>query len=217
GLEERDEMLPPLAPRLSDERCLSVDQDVEQDQRRRCRAAVRFDRAEVGDVHAALELLKARRRVAVHGDDLAIDDECAPNPLVQRADRVGYLRKLFRLGQAVATDEADGAALRQGQNANSIILGLEHPILAPRDLGPDGSEHGRRRFHALLRRRARAPRAVVPPWRVPDARCRFLPISRLSCSRAMRSTTWVLSRSSGSGTSIFFPFILARMIFIRLS
>ena len=77
GLEERGEMLPPHAPRLSDERCLTVEQDVEHDERRRRVEPMRLDRRPVGDVHARLELLKASRRVAAHDDDLAIDDELA--------------------------------------------------------------------------------------------------------------------------------------------
>ena len=46
---------------------------------------------------------------------------------------------------------------------------------------------------------------------------RFFPMANDSCSRAMRSTTCVLSRSSGSAISTFFPFIFALMIFIKLS
>src|SRR6476469_2239955 len=99
----------------------------------------------------------------------------------------------------IATDQRDAVAFRERQHANAVVLRLEHPSLAPGEIIPHRGQHGRDGGHADLRRVARfAVLARLAGLACCSALPARLPSSRLSFKRAMRSTTWVLSRSSGS-------------------
>src|SRR6266436_3114614 len=120
-----------------------------------------------------------------------------------------------------------------GSKAQSFPLGTDAPTdasIGRNACAPPEIESPRRvaiplRYHpAAVRAQADFRRRVVAasrflPFFLAGAELfpAFFPWSRLAWRRLMRSITGVAVGSSGSSYSIFFPFILALMIFLRFA
>ena len=139
--DEPFEALSPGGPWLADEHVVAIDEQIESDERGRRRRRVAADVRRVLQVHPVLKRLEPRRGVAVERHDLAVEDEGALASLRQRADTCRHLGELMRLVLAVPRDEPNAVAGREREDANAVILGLERPPLASRDVRPDRREH----------------------------------------------------------------------------
>ena len=137
-------------------------------------------------VHATLQRLEACRRIALERDDLAVEHERPLAPLRECAHAGGDLGELVRLVLAVSRDEPNAGAGREGEHADAVVLRLERPPVAGRDLGADRCHH--RRDYA----RKPEVRGREAGLTAPSPRLLGLPVSRFrrqSCSSATPSTS----------------------------
>ena len=160
GVQQLEQMRSPHVLRLMNQRLVTIEQNVEDHIGDRRVASPRRDVRAVGRVHSALELLKSRRRIAVEGDELAVEHEGLLARARQAGERVDDLGKLRRLRIAVTAEEGHRAIRHEGKDADAVVLRLECPLLAVRYLLADAGEHRRQRAADRRRSRARA-RAVA--------------------------------------------------------
>src|SRR5256885_893602 len=91
---------------------------------------MRGDCRAVGGMHSALELLKARRRIAIEGDNLAVEDECPFSRARKAGERRDDLRKLRGLRVALSAEEGHRAIRHESKDAYTVALHQEPLRLA---------------------------------------------------------------------------------------
>src|SRR5688500_9672895 len=122
-----DEALEPPAARrpwFVEEDVVAIDEQVERHERRRRRLGVTGDVLVALQVHAALKRLKACRRVAREGDDLAVEHEWTLAASGELSDPGRHLRELTRLVFPVPGDEPHAVTGRECENTDPVVLGL---------------------------------------------------------------------------------------------